>query len=61
MLKLLKTLTSLSGPCGYEHSVSYFLQDYLKDKTDEVFIDPIGNVIARKNAFILEEGKNFAF
>ncbi|PLR80898.1 endoglucanase [Bacillus canaveralius] len=48
MLKLLKTLTSLSGPCGYEHSVSYFLQDYLKDKTDEVFIDPIGNVIARK-------------
>lgn len=48
MLELLKTLTNLSGPCGYEHSVSYFLNDYLKDKVDEVTIDPIGNVIARK-------------
>ncbi|WP_053365702.1 M42 family metallopeptidase [Bacillus sp. FJAT-27245] len=48
MIELLKTLTSLSGPCGYEHSVSYFLKEYLQDRTDEVQIDPIGNVIARK-------------
>jgi tetrahedral aminopeptidase len=48
MLDILKTLTELSGPCGYEHSVSYFLRDYLTDKVDEVSIDPIGNVIARK-------------
>lgn len=48
MLEILKKLTSLSGPCGYEHSVSYFLKDYLEDKVDSVQIDPIGNVIARK-------------
>lgn len=48
MIDLLKTLTSLSGPCGYEHAVSYYLRDYLKGKVDEVTIDPIGNVIARK-------------
>ncbi|OCA87718.1 endoglucanase [Bacillus sp. FJAT-27225] len=48
MLELLKTLTGLSGPCGYEHSVSYFIRDYVREKTDEVRIDPIGNVIARK-------------
>ncbi|AGX04986.1 MULTISPECIES: M42 family metallopeptidase [Bacillus] len=48
MLEILKKLTSLSGPCGYEHSVSYFLKEYLEDKTDSVTIDPIGNVIARK-------------
>ncbi|WP_042460281.1 M42 family metallopeptidase [Neobacillus dielmonensis] len=48
MLEILKTLTSLSGPCGYEHSVSYFLKEYLQEKVDQVTIDPIGNVIARK-------------
>ncbi len=48
MLELLKKLTGLSGPCGYEHSVSYFLKEFLENKTDEVTIDPIGNVIARK-------------
>jgi tetrahedral aminopeptidase len=48
MLDLLKTLTGLSGPCGYEHSVSYFLKEYLEERTDQVSIDPIGNVIARK-------------
>jgi tetrahedral aminopeptidase len=48
MIQLLKTLTALSGPCGYEHSVSYFLKEYLSSKVDDVKIDPIGNVIARK-------------
>ncbi|MFE8702746.1 M42 family metallopeptidase [Cytobacillus sp. FJAT-54145] len=48
MIELLKTLTNLHGPCGYEHSVTYFLRDYLADKVDEVNVDPIGNVIARK-------------
>jgi putative aminopeptidase FrvX len=48
MIEILKTLTSLSGPCGYEHSVSYFLKEYLSNQVDEVTIDPIGNVIARK-------------
>lgn len=48
MIELLKQLTSLQGPSGYEQEVSYFLKDYLKDKVDEVKIDPIGNVIAKK-------------
>jgi putative aminopeptidase FrvX len=48
MIQLVKILTSLNGPCGYEHEVSYFIRDYLEGKTDEVAIDPIGNVIARK-------------
>ena len=48
MIEVLKTLTSLSGPCGYEHSVSYFLKEYLENQVDEVTIDPIGNVIAKK-------------
>ena len=48
MIDLVKILTSLNGPCGYEHEVSYFIRDYLEGKTDEAVIDPIGNVIARK-------------
>jgi endoglucanase len=48
MIELLKTLTNLSGPCGYEHAVSYYLKEYLEEKTDSVMIDPIGNVMARK-------------
>ncbi|MFB1097398.1 MULTISPECIES: M42 family metallopeptidase [Terribacillus] len=48
MIELVKKLTSLQGPSGYEQEVSYFLKDYLTSKTDEVIIDPIGNVIAKK-------------
>ncbi|MFD2443090.1 M42 family metallopeptidase [Bacillus sp. CGMCC 1.16607] len=48
MIELLRTLTSLSGPCGYEHSVSYYLKEYLSEKVDEVKIDSVGNVIAYK-------------
>ncbi|MFS0559396.1 M42 family metallopeptidase [Terribacillus sp. 179-K 1B1 HS] len=48
MIELVKKLTSLHGPSGYEQEVSYFLRDYLKDKVDEVVIDPIGNVIAKR-------------
>ncbi|WP_243354375.1 M42 family metallopeptidase [Bacillus litorisediminis] len=47
MFKLLETLTSLNGPCGYEAAVSQFLKEYLIEKTDSVEVDPIGNVIAR--------------
>lgn len=48
MLEIVEKLTSLSGPCGYEHDVSYFIRDYVKDLVDEVHIDGIGNVIATK-------------
>lgn len=48
MIEKLKKLTSLLGPSGFEHEVSYYLKDYLKNKVDSVEIDPIGNVIAKK-------------
>ncbi|MGD7043227.1 M42 family metallopeptidase [Jeotgalibacillus proteolyticus] len=48
MIEKLKTLTGLLGPSGFEHEVSYYLEEYLKSRVDEVEIDPIGNVIARK-------------
>ncbi|PKR84552.1 M42 family metallopeptidase [Heyndrickxia camelliae] len=48
MLEIVEKLTSLSGPCGYEHNVSYYIRDYVKDLVDEVRIDGIGNVIAVK-------------
>ncbi|WP_110928142.1 M42 family metallopeptidase [Bacillus massiliglaciei] len=48
MIELVKKLTGLQGPSGYEQEVSYFLKEYLTDTADEVKIDPIGNVIARK-------------
>jgi tetrahedral aminopeptidase len=55
MIEVLKALTGLSGPCGYEHSVSYFLKEYLENQVDEVIIDPIGNVIARKKGINLDQ------
>jgi len=48
MDNLVRQLSELNGPCGYEQNVAYFIQDYVKEKVDSVQIDPIGNVIARK-------------
>ncbi|MFC2949127.1 M42 family metallopeptidase [Virgibacillus sediminis] len=48
MEKLLEKLSQLNGPCGYEQNVAYFIQDYLKDKADQVHMDQMGNVTARK-------------
>ncbi|WP_078546391.1 M42 family metallopeptidase [Litchfieldia alkalitelluris] len=48
MFTLLKSLTNLHGPCGYEQPVSHFIKDYIQELVDEVSIDPIGNVIASK-------------
>jgi tetrahedral aminopeptidase len=48
LLGIVEKLTSLNGPCGYEHNVTYFIRDYLKNLVDEVRVDGIGNVIATK-------------
>ncbi|MEC5425417.1 M42 family metallopeptidase [Virgibacillus sp. C22-A2] len=48
MEELLKQLTSLSGPCGYEQNVTYFIEDYVKEKADHVHVDTMGNVIVMK-------------
>lgn len=45
---LVKQLSELHGPSGYEQNVSYFVRDYVKEKVDSVEIDAMGNVIARK-------------
>ncbi|WP_249870489.1 M42 family metallopeptidase [Oceanobacillus saliphilus] len=48
MDKLVKQLSELHGPCGYEQNVTYFIRDYVQNKVDNVKVDAMGNVIARK-------------
>lgn len=48
MLSLLKELTAHVGPCGYEHDVARAIYARLKDVADEIHIDGIGNIVARK-------------
>ncbi|UOE95367.1 M42 family metallopeptidase [Alkalihalobacillus sp. LMS39] len=48
MFGLLKDLTSLHGPCGYEQPVSKWIRDKVKDKVEHVQVDSLGNVIAKK-------------
>ncbi|MFD1334764.1 M42 family metallopeptidase [Oceanobacillus iheyensis] len=48
MDNLVKQLSELNGPCGYEQNVAYFIRDYVEDKVDSVQVDAMGNVIARK-------------
>ncbi|MFC0559989.1 M42 family metallopeptidase [Halalkalibacter alkalisediminis] len=48
MFELLKNLSLLHGPCGFEQPVSKWIRDYVKPFVDEVMVDPMGNVIARK-------------
>ncbi|MCT8138534.1 M42 family metallopeptidase [Anaerobacillus sp. CMMVII] len=48
MFQLLKTLSSLHGPCGFEQPVTTWIKDTLQDLADDVRVDALGNVIARK-------------
>lgn len=48
MFELLKTLSSLHGPCGFEQPVSAWIRDKIQPIVDDVQVDPLGNVIARK-------------
>ncbi|WP_209124288.1 M42 family metallopeptidase [Alkalihalobacillus sp. BA299] len=48
MYELLKTLTSLHGPCGYEQPVAKWIKNTIEDVVDEVKVDGLGNVIAYK-------------
>ena len=49
MQELLKKLVSIPGPCGFEHEVIRYLYDRLKDKADEIWVDGLGNLIAKKS------------
>ena len=48
MRSLLKDLVSISGPCGFEHEVARYLVNRLKSVADEIWVDGLGNVIAKK-------------
>ena len=49
MRALLKDLVSIPGACGFEHEVARYLYNRLKDVADEIWVDGLGNVIAKKN------------
>lgn len=49
MQELLRTLVSIPGACGFEHEVIRYLYNRLKAKADEIWVDGLGNLIARKD------------
>jgi putative aminopeptidase FrvX len=48
MKQLLKTLTEAYGPSGYEDAVRTLISKEIKGLADEVRVDALGNLIARK-------------
>jgi endoglucanase len=46
--KLLQTLTETFGPSGYEDKVREIVRDEVKSLADELHVDALGNLIARK-------------
>ena len=48
MQELLKKLVSIPGPCGFEHEVIRYLRDRLAPVSDEIWVDGLGNLIAKK-------------
>jgi putative aminopeptidase FrvX len=48
MKKLLKTLTEVFGPSGYEDAVRNVILEEVKSLADEVSVDALGNLIVRK-------------
>lgn len=48
MKQLLKTLTETFGPSGYEDNVRKLVQAEVKPLADEIKVDALGNLIARK-------------
>jgi putative aminopeptidase FrvX len=47
--KLLKTLTETFGPSGYEDKIREIVRNEVKSLADEVKVDALGNLIARKH------------
>ena len=48
MRELLKELVSIPAACGFEHSLARFVVKRLQGKVDDIYVDGIGNVIAKK-------------
>jgi putative aminopeptidase FrvX len=46
--ELLKELTELHGPCGFEEEVAAYIANRLKNSVDSVEVDGAGNLIVTK-------------
>jgi endoglucanase len=44
----LKNITGIYGPSGHEEKVVAYIQEEIKDYVDEISVDSLGNLIARK-------------
>jgi endoglucanase len=47
--KLLQTLTETFGPSGYEDKVREVVRNEVQSLADEIRVDALGNLIARKH------------
>lgn len=45
---ILKELSSIHGPCGFEEDVAKYIANRLKGKVDSIQVDGVGNLIVRK-------------
>lgn len=45
---LIKKLVSIYSPSSNEHNIREFIEDEIREYVDEIEIDPLGNLIARK-------------
>ncbi|MFD1030222.1 M42 family metallopeptidase [Metaplanococcus flavidus] len=52
MKKLLKELTEITGPCGFEEDVAIYIANRLRNSVDSIEVDNAGNLIVSK------KGKN---
>jgi tetrahedral aminopeptidase len=52
MKNLLKDLTTIHGPCGFEDDVALYIAKRLKNSVDSMEIDGVGNLIVRKKSNI---------
>ncbi|WAH37803.1 M42 family metallopeptidase [Alicyclobacillus dauci] len=48
MLELLRDLTDLVGPCGFEHDIARYIVNRVRPFADETKVDGVGNVIVTK-------------
>lgn len=48
MIELLKELTELHGPCGFEDDVAAFIANRLRSHVDSIKVDGAGNLIVTK-------------
>ncbi|TFB24304.1 M42 family peptidase [Filobacillus milosensis] len=56
MKELLKNLTSIHGPCGFEEDVAKYITNRLKGSVDSIEVDGVGNLIVRKKGH--QDGPN---